>query len=164
VRSAVSFCLGAAVGAAAAHLLDPERGASRRSQLRDRASSVARRGASGAQAQAQQAADRVEGAAASAVPTGPRLEDPDDVTLVRKVETEIFRGPDVPKGGVSIDVQAGVAHLRGEVPDAAWIGRLGEAAAAVEGIRGVQNLLHVAGTPTPTAESPERMAERLGSE
>ncbi len=162
MRSAIAFALGAALGAAAAHLLDPENGARRRSRALERASWLARQGASDAQSQVQRAAQQAQGAAAGAASDAPRLEDPDDVTLARKVETEIFRGDDVPKGGVSIDVQAGVAHLRGEVPDEAWIGRLGEAAAGVEGIKGVQNLLHLTGTPAPPPESRDRMSERLG--
>jgi osmotically-inducible protein OsmY len=71
------------------------------------------------------------------------------VTLARKVETEIFRAPDAPKGDVSVDVQHGVAHLRGEVADEQWITRLGQEAEKVEGVKGVENLLHRPGTPAP---------------
>jgi osmotically-inducible protein OsmY len=160
MRSALSFALGAAAGAAAAHLLDPENGASRRAQLREQASNRARQGAAGAQAQAQHVADRAQGAAASA--TGrTRLEDPDDVTLARKVETEIFRDQSVPKGDVSIDVEAGVAYLRGAVGQE-WIERLGAAAAEVEGITGVQNLLHAPGTPAPEAPVRGAITEQMG--
>ena len=74
------------------------------------------------------------------------------MTLARKVETEIFRDPSAPKGDVSVDVQAGVAYLRGAVSDASWIERLGEAARQVDGVDGVKNLLHTPGTPTPAAE------------
>ena len=70
----------------------------------------------------------------------------DDVTLAHKVETEIFRDAEAPKGDVSVDVQAGVAHLRGTVADDAWIDRLGDDAKKVDGIKGVENLLH---TPEP---------------
>jgi osmotically-inducible protein OsmY len=160
MRSALSFVLGAAAGAAAAHLLDPENGSARRAQLLDQASSRARQGASTAQAQAQHVANRAQGAAASPGP-GTRLEDPDDVTLARKVETEIFRAEDAPKGGVSVDVQAGVVNLRGEVA-AEWIARLAEAAGRVEGVKGVQNLLHEPGTPAPAAAPREHVAERMG--
>jgi osmotically-inducible protein OsmY len=160
MRSTLSFVLGAAAGAAAAHLLDPESGSARRAQLRDQAASRARQGASGAQAQAQHVANRAQAAAGSAGGGGSGLEDPDDVTLARKVETEIFRDADAPKGAVSVDVQAGVVNLRGEVA-ADWIGRLGEAAGKVDGINGVQNLLHEPGTPTPEARPSEHVAERM---
>jgi len=79
-------------------------------------------------------------------------DDADDATLADRVKSEIFRAPDAPKGGVSVDVQAGVAYLRGEVADEAWIERFGSAARKVHGITGVKNLLHAPGTPTPAAE------------
>jgi osmotically-inducible protein OsmY len=79
-------------------------------------------------------------------------DDADDATLADRVKSEIFRAPDAPKGSVSVDVQAGVAYLRGEVADEAWIERFGSAARKVHGITGVKNLLHAPGTPTPAAE------------
>jgi len=142
-----AFLLGAATGAAAAHLLDPDRGASRRSAVAGQAASVARSGAATAQTQAREAAGKAKGAVKSAAPTGGG--DLDDVTLARKVETEIFRPADAPKGDVSVDVQDGVVHLRGEVADEAWIDRLASDAANVDGIKGVENRLHEPGTPAP---------------
>jgi osmotically-inducible protein OsmY len=68
------------------------------------------------------------------------------------VRSEIFRDHDAPKGSVSVDVQSGVAYLRGEVADQTWIDRLGTSTRQVEGITGVKNLLHAPGTPTPAAE------------
>jgi osmotically-inducible protein OsmY len=140
------FMLGAAAGAAAAHFLDPDNGARRRNTLRDRGASKARSAASSAQSQASYVAGQAKGAASTVTPSPTRLEDADDVTLARKVETEIFRAPDAPKGSVSVDVQNGIAHLRGEVADPEWIERLAAEARKVDGIRGVENLLHA---PTP---------------
>jgi osmotically-inducible protein OsmY len=137
-----TFLLGAAAGAAAAHFLDPDSGARRRNTLRDRGASKARSAASTAQSQANYAAGQAKGAASAVTPSKTRLEDADDVTLARKVETEIFRAPDAPKGSVSVDVQNGIAHLRGEVADQEWIDRLAAEARKVDGIRGVQNMLH----------------------
>ena len=151
MKSVFTFALGAAAGAAAAHFLDPESGRKRRNQMRDQAQSTATSAASAVQTQAQHAAGMVKGAASAATPSGTRLQDPDDVTLARKVETEIFRPHDAPKGTVSVDVQAGVVYLRGEAPPE-WIDRLGSGARAVAGIQGVKNLLHTPGTPTPAAE------------
>ena len=50
------------------------------------------------------AAGKTKGAVATAMPS----EEVDDKTLAHKVETEIFRAPEAPKGDVSVDVQAGV--------------------------------------------------------
>ena len=61
---------------------------------------------------------------------------------------------------VSVDVQAGVAYLRGEVADAAWIERFASEARKVQGIKGVKNLLHAPGTPAPTAEPRSLAAEQ----
>ena len=151
MNSVFTFAFGAAAGAAAAHFLDPDSGRKRRNQMRDQAQSTATSAAAAVQTQAQQAAGAVKGAAHSVTPSDTRLEDADDVTLARKVETEIFRPHDAPKGTVSVDVQAGVVYLRGEAPPE-WIDRLAAGARTVDGVTGVKNLLHTPGTPTPQPE------------
>jgi osmotically-inducible protein OsmY len=150
----ITLLLGAAAGAAAAHFLDPDSGARRRNQLKDKTGSKARKGAAQAVGTASAAAEKAKGAAMSAAPSAvkpTRLEDADDVTLARKVETEIFRAADAPKGDVSVDVQDGVAYLRGAVDDE-WIARLADDAEKVDGVKGVKNLLHRPGTPAPAAD------------
>jgi osmotically-inducible protein OsmY len=104
--------------------------------------------ASQATAQAGKVAGKAQAAARSAMPG--HAEDLDDVTLARKVETEIFRPADAPKGQVSVNAENGVVFLRGEV-SSEWIERLGSEAQQVEGVKEVRNLLHAAGTPAPTA-------------
>jgi osmotically-inducible protein OsmY len=126
MRSLISFALGAAAGAAAMHFLDPANGRRRRNQAK--------------------------GVVATAVSHATPSPDLDDVGLAHKVETVIFRDPDAPKGQVSVDVQAGVVYLRGSVADEAWIARLADSANAVDGVKGVKNLLHQPGTPAPAAE------------
>jgi osmotically-inducible protein OsmY len=159
----ITLLLGAAAGAAAAHFLDRDSGAQRRNQLRDKAMSKARAGKDQAATTASQAAGKAKGAVSSAKPsavTGDRIEDVDDVTLARKVETEIFRDPESPKGQVSVDVQAGVANLRGEVADEGWIAKLADEAAKVDGVKGVNNLLHRPGTPAPSPEPQGTVTDR----
>jgi len=148
----LTFVLGAGVGAAATHFLDPESGGRRRAQLRDQAVSKASSGVS-------QAAAKAKDAVATAKSTGSA--GLDDVGLARKVESEIFRDAAAPKGDVSVDVQAGVAYLRGSVEDPEWIARLGDEAAKVDGIKGVENLLHEPGTPAPAAEPRGAVQDRL---
>ena len=72
-------------------------------------------------------------------PAEERLNDP---ALKAKVESEIFRDPDVPKGQVSVSVAEGIVSLRGEVEDSATIEALRDAAAKVDGVRRVESLLH----------------------
>lgn len=162
MRTPISFALGLAAGAAAAHFLDPDSGRRRRSQMRDQAQSKATQAASAVQSQATHAAHQAKGAAHNAAPSFAR-DMPDDATLAHKVETEIFRAADAPKGSVSVDVQAGVATLRGEVREQEWVDKLGDEAGHVDGIKGVQNLLHTPGTPTPEPEPRGLASERFTS-
>jgi osmotically-inducible protein OsmY len=142
---AMTLMVGAAAGAAAAWFLDPNDGARRRNVTRDKAMKYARRGKDEAVRRADYAAGQAKGTATQAMPgagrpdAGERLNDP---ALARKVESEIFRDADAPKGQVSVDVQESVVFLRGELDDPQWIERLAEAAGRVEGVRGVENRLH----------------------
>ena len=101
-----------------------------------------------------------KGMAHSVIPH--RHEEMDDQTLADRVRSEIFRATDAPKGDVSVDVQAGVAYLRGTA-DEGWIERFGNDARKVQGITGVKNLLHTPGTPTPTAEPRSLASEKFNS-
>ena len=148
----LTFLAGAAAGAASAYFLDPEGGARRRHEARDKALSKVRSGASEAAGTAKQAAGRARGVVHEVTPKMPgRGETPDDVTLAHKVETEIFRSADAPKGSVSVNAENGVVFLRGTVEDREWIERLGAEAKNVEGVEAVRNLLHLPGTEAPVA-------------
>jgi osmotically-inducible protein OsmY len=148
----LAFVAGAAAGAAVTYFLDPQGGARRRHEMSDKTLSTVKTNVSSAASQATAQAGKVAGkaqaAARSAMPG--HAEDLDDVTLARKVETEIFRPADAPKGQVSVNAENGVVFLRGEV-SSEWIERLGSEAQQVEGVKEVRNLLHAAGTPAPTA-------------
>ena len=63
------------------------------------------------------------------------------MTLARKVETELFRPADVPKGSISVNVNDGVVELRGELPDPEQIEELGDTAKKIDGVKDVRNLL-----------------------
>jgi osmotically-inducible protein OsmY len=149
----ITLLFGAAAGAAAAHFLDPESGKRRRATARDQALAKARQGKEQVARRADYAAGKAKGAAATARPSMPGKhggEDVDDVTLAHKVETEIFRDAEAPKGDVSVNVDAGTVYLRGMVADQAWIERLAAEAGKVDGVKGVKNLLHRPGTPAPS--------------
>jgi hypothetical protein len=66
--------------------------------------------------------------------------DLNDPALARKVESEIFRPADAPKGDVAVNVEYGVVFLRGTVPEEK-ISELESAARSVDGVRDVENLL-----------------------
>jgi osmotically-inducible protein OsmY len=148
----IMLLLGAAAGAVAYHFLDPDAGKRRRRTARDQALAKARDGKEQIVRRADYAAGKAKGAAAAAKPSMPgkhRIEEVDDVTLARKVESEIFRDAEAPKGDVSVNVDAGTVFLRGTVADDQWIERLADEARKVDGVKGVENLLHRPGTPTP---------------
>ena len=70
----------------------------------------------------------------------------DDVTLARKVESEIFRPEDAPKSSVNVNAENGVVFLRGQVKTPEEIEALETAASKVDGVTAVNNLLHTPGT------------------
>ena len=146
-----SFLAGAAAGAAAAYFLDPQGGARRRNETRDKALSQVKSGAGNVAGTAKQAAGKARGTAAGVTPTMPWSEQPDDVTLARKVESEIFRSADAPKGAVSVNAENGVVFLRGVVDERQWIDRFEADTRKVDGVKEVRNLLHLPGTEAPAA-------------
>jgi osmotically-inducible protein OsmY len=132
-----------AIGLAAGYFLDPDSGKRRRHIARDRAVSVIRRGADRTRREAeyrtQQAEGKVEAAKSKAAPEKPA---PNDQALAERVKSEIFQPADAPKGSVNVNVEDGVVYLRGEVKRPEEIRKLVEEAGAVDGVRGVENLLH----------------------
>ena len=56
-------------------------------------------------------------------------------------QTELFRPADVPKGSISVNVNDGVAELRGELADQGQIDELGNTARKIDVVKDVRNLL-----------------------
>jgi len=90
----------------------------------------------------------------------------DDVTLTRKVETEIFRIRGVAKGKIDVNAADGVVWLRGEARTPQLIKRIEARAAGVPEVVSVENLLHLPKTPAPTRTDtpPSQRRTRAGSE
>jgi osmotically-inducible protein OsmY len=80
---------------------------------------------------------------------GPKAQ-PDDVTLARQVESELFRDEQVPKGQINVNAENGKVYLRGEVGQPEMIRDLEERARKVQGVRDVENLLHLPGAEAQT--------------
>ena len=132
---------GAAIGAAAVWFLDPDRGGDRRTQ----ALGYARKGKDQAVQAGEGLSDKV-GSGDERAPASERFNDP---ALQAKVESEIFRPEGAPKGEVSVNVEDGVVYLRGQLDDPSAIESLRQAASKVDGVRGVESLLHEPGQPAP---------------
>lgn len=86
----------------------------------------------------------------------------DDVTLARKVESEIFRDADSPKGDVDVNVVDGVVYLRGQVKQPEQIKSIETRTRRVPEVIEVENLLHLPGTPAPTRADAPRSQQRPG--
>ena len=128
-----------ALGAALSYFFDPENGKRRRKVTADRLAALMRRHGgrlmkgTGSQAHAlKQKATHLR--------EEPKPQ-PDDVTLARKVETEIFRGADVPKGKINVNAENGKVVLRGEVDSPEMIEDLVSKARKVQGVQDVESLL-----------------------
>ena len=55
----------------------------------------------------------------------------------------------MPKGQINVDVESGVVTIRGQVDNAFQIASVEKAVLNVPGVVGVENLLHIDGTPAP---------------
>ncbi len=140
----------AGVGAALMFFLDPQQGNRRRKMAVDRTAGFFRRGARKGERAGRAVGAEVYGVTQKVKHLREEEKELDDVTLARKVETEIFRDADAPKGQVDVNVVDGVVYLRGEVEKPDLIQELEKATKKVSGVKGVENLLHTPGTPAPT--------------
>lgn len=139
----------AAVGAAIAWLLDPQAGRRRRAMVRDRSAGLLRRGARRGELAARGVASEAYGLKQKATHLREEPKDFDDQTLKAKVESELFRDADAPKGQVSVNAQHGIVQLRGEVDSPELIDELVGRTRSVQGVREVENLLHLPGAEAP---------------
>jgi BON domain-containing protein len=137
---------GMVTGATLMYFLDPHNGRRRRHVARDRMLKQLRRSGREASRKARYAGGVAEGKAHEAASAGQPAPQPDDTTLAHKVESEIFRSPEAPKGTVNLNAENGVVYLRGHVDNQEWIDRLIADTRAVEGVREVRSLLRVAQT------------------
>jgi osmotically-inducible protein OsmY len=133
------------LGALIAYFFDPQNGRSRRAEARQRVPALLRR----TSAKAERAGKAASAQATAVKQKATHLKEeekpqPDDVTLARKVETEIFRGADVPKGKINVNAENGKVVLRGEVEEPSLIEDLEKRTKKVQGVREVENLLTAA--------------------
>ena len=140
------FAFAGLIGAALAYFFDRDNGRKRRKEAIKRTAKAFRQTGRKGQAVSAQAQGLKRKAAHLKERDKPQ---PDDVTLARKVESEIFRGPDVPKGQINVNVEDGVVYQRGELDQPNLIEDLGAQARKVKGVRAVENLLHVPGEEAP---------------
>jgi osmotically-inducible protein OsmY len=139
-----------AIGAALAYFFDPDQGARRRNVTRDRLGRLVREGSERGERLGRFAGGHAEGVAYRATHPQPENVEPDDVTLVNRIESEVFRDRDAEKGQVNINAVGGVVFLRGQLDREDRIKKLEAAVRRVPGVKDVRNLLHVPGKAAPT--------------
>jgi uncharacterized protein YunC (DUF1805 family) len=156
-----SILFAGAIGAALAYLFDPDRGKARRARTRDRFMGMTRRIGKRLGRLGRRVGSEAYGLKQKAAYSGREPKELDDTTLAHKVESEIFRNPDIPKGQIVVNVEEGVVVLRGALaPEHAEA--VAAMAAAVPGVRGVENLLHLPGTPAPNKASAREASKTSG--
>jgi hypothetical protein len=145
-------------GALLTIFMDPRQGRRRRTMVRDRSMARMRR-------LGRALSSRWRGAAADAYGVSHRIvhlvpretEVADDETLRQRVESQLFRDRHIPKGCLNISAEHGTIILRGELDSIEDITRLEDRVRHVQGVRGIQNLVHPHGTPAPNKQR-SRMA------
>jgi gas vesicle protein len=138
--------VGAAAGAAAAYLADPDRGRARRSQLSDQLAATARDVGGDLAGQAEHAADVAKGAAIESAKDALPEDIPEDPKLLeQRIRSHVLGGrDDVQEVILRVDAPGKVA-LKGTVPTSASERALVAEVAEVEGVIDVTSELSVRG-------------------
>src|SRR5919204_2014836 len=146
------FGFGTALGALLAYFFDPQNGKRRRREAVDRTAGFFR-------SRVRETARVGRGVAAEAYGVSQKVqhlrEEPkelDDATLANKVRSEALRRTEISAEGVSVNVQEGVVQLRGQVERPELIDELVDRVRSVQGVRDIENLLHLPGSKAPMHE------------
>jgi BON domain-containing protein len=131
------------------YFFDPEQGNRRRKELVQRIGGLFRSGMTRGERAGRAVTSQAYGVTQKVAHVREEPKDLTDETLKNKVETEIFRDAEAPKGQVDVNVIDGVVYLRGEV-EQDMAKDLENAARKVAGVKDVENLLHTPGTPAPS--------------
>ncbi len=150
VRPPVYALLSAGAGATLMYFLDPDRGHARWARLRDRTAGSARHLGHHAARFGRHAASSLYGVRQKMTHPHP-VDDatPNDPDLVQRVETALFRDARIPKGAININAEQGKIVLRGQIGDPGMVRAIERKVGKVHGVREVENLMHLPGTPAP---------------
>ena len=106
---------------------------------------------------AQKAVGAVLGGGPEERKSSSKPKDLDDVTIARKVESEVFRDRRIAKSKVDINVVDGVVWLRGQARTPQLVKLAERRASSVPEVGKVENLLHLPKTPAPSrTDTPAR--------
>lgn len=144
-----TFVKGAALGAAAAYLLDPDEGSGRRARLRDQAGALLRRSRERADQLSRHASNVVEGERHELSGDAEADRAMDDATIADRIRSEVLGRGDLQADGVVVNAENGVAQLRGVVPTREAMEEIVDRTRAVSGVIDAENLLHLPDEPAP---------------
>ena len=161
---AVAATCGIVLGVLLAYFMDRGAGRRRRHTARDRAFARMRRGERRAAMRARRAESHTVGIVRRTINSARRgqREPLDDVTLAHKVESELYRRTRIAKGRISVNAEDGCVFLRGVLDRPEDIERIAAATRQIAGVRDVENLTHLPGTPAP-AGRPKSERARSGN-
>src|SRR5439155_22111818 len=113
----VNLIMAAAFGGLLVFFCDPGRGRGRRARAQDRIGALLRRSTDRIEKRGRYAASRIEGLdhQLENALAQENEEPPNDATLVQRVESQVMRGPELPKGAFKINSEDGLVVLRGEL-------------------------------------------------
>jgi hypothetical protein len=157
-RRKLTLLAWAAIGAAIAYFVDPDRGRARRARTRDQLAGAVRRSGRRAERLGRRVGADLYGVTQKV--QHPRTEQKDytDETLAEKVKTDLYRDPEIDRNKVLVNVENGVVVLRGEAQSPDQIKSLKRLVLGISGVEGVESLLRLPKTPAPN-KAASRKAE-----
>ncbi len=154
-----SFVIAGLAGAAVAYLFDPASGGARRARLRDRTAAIARRMRIRADKLSRHAGNVLEGKMHDIAGVGGSERSMDDATVADRVRSEVLGRRDLDAGSLIVNVEEGVAYLRGQLNEPGRIERVVDLTGAVPGVRRVENLIHLPDSPAPNTEAARTLGD-----
>jgi osmotically-inducible protein OsmY len=148
-----AFAKGAAIGAAAAYLFDPDSGNGRRARLRDQAGAFVRQSRERADELSRHAGNVIEGTLHELGGAADADRAMDDATVADRIRSEVLGRRGLEADGIVVNVENGVAQLRGAAPDTAAIEDIVDRTRAVAGVLEVENMLHLPDAPAPNKQA-----------
>jgi osmotically-inducible protein OsmY len=139
--------IGGGTAALLVYLFDPDRGKTRRTQMKDRIGGLLRTAQQRAGRTGRRAASDVAGFKDRVIHAGD-TPPPNDPALAAKVESEVMGR--YPQLSINVNAQHGVIGLRGEVSTEDLRSEIEQAVRKVTGVIDVDNLLHLPGQPPPS--------------
>jgi hypothetical protein len=137
------------IGAGTAYLLDPRQGKRRRHILLDRTAKIARRTARFGAKKLRFAGGHLRGLVALFRRLGSSPSVPvDDETVTQRIRSSAFRDAGVSTRDVEVEVEDGVATLRGSVGSRSLADDLVARVRKVPGVRDVAAMLRVSASPS----------------